>query len=106
MVDDERPPTARPPSPPPGGPRCVAAPPRPEGWTGKAWAAATGAALAGTTSGGDDILVFVDADVRLERPDVLDRLSAQVTAGADGLVSVQPWHRTGRPWSSSACSST
>jgi 4,4'-diaponeurosporenoate glycosyltransferase len=80
-----------------GGAEVVPAPPRPEGWTGKAWAAATGAALAGSSSGGDDVLVFLDADVRLERPDVLDQLSAQVTAAPDGLVSVQPWHRTGRP---------
>ena len=80
-----------------GGAEVVAAPPRPEGWTGKAWACATGAALAGATSGGEDVLVFLDADVRLERPDVLDRLAAEVTAAPDGLVSVQPWHRTGRP---------
>ena len=80
-----------------GGAEVVAAPPRPEGWTGKAWACATGAALAGTTSGGEDVLVFLDADVRLERPDVLDRLAAEVAAAPDGLISVQPWHRTGRP---------
>ena len=80
-----------------GGAEVVAAPPRPEGWTGKAWACATGAALAGTTSGGEGLLVFLDADVRLERPDVLDRLAAEVGATPDGLISVQPWHRTGRP---------
>ena len=79
------------------GAEVVAAPPRPEGWTGKAWACATGAALAASTSGGEDVLVFIDADVRLERPDVLDRLAAQVGAAPDGLISVQPWHRTSRP---------
>ena len=79
-----------------GGAEVVVAPPRPEGWTGKAWACATGAALAGATPG-EDILVFLDADVRLERPDVLDRLAAEVRATPDSLISVQPWHRTGRP---------
>jgi 4,4'-diaponeurosporenoate glycosyltransferase len=80
-----------------GGAEVVAAPPRPEGWTGKAWACASGAALARTSSGGEDVLVFLDADVRLERPDVLDRLAAEVRAAPDSLISVQPWHRTGRP---------
>jgi 4,4'-diaponeurosporenoate glycosyltransferase len=45
----------------------------------------------------DDLLVFVDADVRLERPDVLERLAEAVRCAPDGLVSVQPWHRTERP---------
>ena len=80
-----------------GGAEAAAVPPRPEGWTGKAWACATGAALAANTSGGEGVLVFIDADVRLERPDVLDRLAAEVAAAPDGLISVQPWHRTGRP---------
>ncbi len=43
------------------------------------------------------MLVFLDADVRLEGAEVLDRLASQVTAHPDALVSVQPWHRTGRP---------
>jgi len=81
-----------------GGAEVVTAPPRPDGWTGKAWACATGADLAaGTREPGDDVLVFLDADVRLERPDVLDRLSAEVGTAPGGLVSIQPWHRTGRP---------
>jgi 4,4'-diaponeurosporenoate glycosyltransferase len=80
-----------------GGAEVVAAPPRPEGWTGKAWACTTGAGRSAPPESGDDILVFLDADVRLEHPDVLDRLAAEVMAAPDGLVSIQPWHRTGRP---------
>ena len=80
-----------------GGAEVVAAPPRPDGWTGKAWACATGADLAAGSREAGDVLVFIDADVRLEHPDVLDRLSAEVGAAPDGLVSIQPWHRTGRP---------
>ena len=80
------------------GAEVVATSPRPEGWTGKAWACATGAGLAAANGGsGDDVLVFLDADVRLERPGVLDRLSAEVGAAPAGLISIQPWHRTGRP---------
>jgi 4,4'-diaponeurosporenoate glycosyltransferase len=66
--------------------------PRPEGWTGKAWACAAGAAATTTPA-----LVFLDADVRLERAGVLDRLASQVAAHPDELVSIQPWHRTVRP---------
>ena len=72
------------------GARVVAAPPLPDGWTGKAWACHTGASEA---TGG--LLVFLDADVTLA-PDTLDRLDAATTA--DCLVSVQPWHRTVRPF--------
>jgi 4,4'-diaponeurosporenoate glycosyltransferase len=69
--------------------------PRPEGWTGKAWACARGAdALAARAC---DVLVFLDADVRLDGHDVLDRLAAEVAAAPQALVSVQPWHRTVRP---------
>jgi 4,4'-diaponeurosporenoate glycosyltransferase len=81
------------------GAEVVAAPPRPDGWTGKAWACATGAARAAPnpSGSGDDVLVFLDADVRLEHSDVLDRLAAEVSTLPDGLVSIQPWHRTDRP---------
>ena len=77
------------------GVEVVAAPPRPEGWTGKAWACATGARRA--AEAGVDVLVFLDADVRMDRAGVLDRVVAEVEANPPSLVSVQPWHRTGRP---------
>ena len=70
------------------GVRVVPAPPRPAGWNGKQWACHTGAGI--TTA---PILCFVDADVELA-PDALSRLRAEVEARG-GLVSVQPWHRTG-----------
>jgi len=68
--------------------RVVSAPPRPSGWNGKQWACHTG--LGATTA---PLVCFVDADVELA-PDALARLAAEVDARG-GLVSVQPWHRTG-----------
>jgi 4,4'-diaponeurosporenoate glycosyltransferase len=70
------------------GVRVVPAPPRPPGWNGKQWACHVG--LGETTAG---LICFVDADVELA-PDALARLAAEVCARG-GLVSVQPWHRTG-----------
>jgi 4,4'-diaponeurosporenoate glycosyltransferase len=69
----------------------VPAPPLPPGWTGKPWACATGAA---TAKG--DVLVFLDADVRLD-DGALDRVLA-VRDERGGLVSVQPWHTPVRPY--------
>jgi len=63
----------------------VPAPPLPHGWTGKPWACATGAEVAT-----GDVLVFLDADVRLD-DGALDRLVAR-QAQQGGMVSVQPWH--------------
>jgi len=69
----------------------VPAPPLPPGWAGKPWACATGAEAA---SG--DVLVFLDADVRLD-DGALDRvLAARNERG--GLVSVQPWHTPERAY--------
>lgn len=70
------------------GVRVIAAPARPPGWNGKQWACHTGSRATTAT-----ILCFVDADVVLA-PDALGRLAAEVEARG-GLVSVQPWHRTG-----------
>lgn len=72
-----------------GGAAVVAAPALPGGWTGKAWACATGARVATT-----DTLVFLDADVTVE-PGGLDRVLASYD---DGLLSVQPLHVTVRPY--------
>lgn len=63
----------------------------PAGWTGKAWACHVGAAA---TTG--DLLLFLDADTRLDA-DALDGLLA-VHDGYPGLVSVQPFHAVVRPY--------
>jgi len=63
----------------------------PTGWTGKAYACHRGAASAQTP-----LLLFLDADVTL-RPGALDRLVG-AHAQRGGLISVQPYHRTRRPY--------
>jgi 4,4'-diaponeurosporenoate glycosyltransferase len=73
-----------------GGATVVAAPPLPDGWSGKAWACHTGAETARRST-----LVFLDADTRLA-PGGLDRLVAGLAA-VGGLYSVQPWHEVPRP---------
>jgi 4,4'-diaponeurosporenoate glycosyltransferase len=64
----------------------------PPGWAGKPHACARGADAAN-----GDLLVFLDADVRL-LPGSLSRLVAAHTAAGGGLVSVQPYHRVERPY--------
>ncbi len=73
------------------GARVVTPPALPPGWAGKPHACHTGAQHAR-----GDVLVFLDADVRLGAG-ALDALVGEVArAGAvDRLVSVQPWHRPG-----------
>lgn len=66
-------------------------PPLPKGWTGKNWAIKTG-----YTACSGDILVFLDADTEPEN-DLLRRLVGTVQK-LGGLVSVQPYHRTERPY--------
>lgn len=73
------------------GVRVVAAPPLPDGWTGKTWACATGAAAATHRR-----LVFLDADTVLE-PGGLDAIVGE-QARCGGLVSVQPYHRPVRAY--------
>ncbi|MEB3263482.1 MAG: glycosyltransferase family 2 protein [Synechococcus sp.] len=66
-------------------------PPLPQGWCGKTWALHQGSqACRG------ELLVFLDADTEPE-PAFLERLvAAQQSLG--GLVSVQPFHRTEKPY--------
>jgi glycosyltransferase involved in cell wall biosynthesis len=71
------------------GARVRRAPARPPGWVGKSWACWVGARLSA-----GDLLVFLDADVRLA-PDGLARLLAAY-GRRGGLVSVQPYHETPR----------
>ena len=68
------------------GATVVPSEPPPEGWLGKPWACQQGAARA---TGG--VLVFVDADFRVE-PGGLARLT-DTLASEPGIVSVTPYHR-------------
>ena len=70
------------------GATVLTAPALPTGWAGKPWACETGVAAAR-----GDLLLLVDADVRLA-PDAIARLVASAT---DGLLSVQPFHEVVRP---------
>jgi 4,4'-diaponeurosporenoate glycosyltransferase len=65
----------------------LASQPLPGGWTGKTWACWQGAQHASGT-----ILLFLDADVRLE-PDALACLLRSLQEQG-GLLSVQPYHET------------
>ena len=65
--------------------------PVPSGWTGKAWACWTGAQA--TTS---PTLVFLDADTEVA-PGGLERVLGE-HGRRSGLVSVQPFHVTRRPY--------
>jgi len=62
---------------------CIAE--KPDGWLGKSWACQTGANVAA-----GELLLFLDADVRL-RPDALSRIAAAYQANRQTL-SVQPFH--------------
>lgn len=73
------------------GVRVVAAPDLPDGWTGKSWACWTGAT---ETTG--RILVFLDADIWFEAGGFERVLTEQRRHG--GLLSVQPFHVTSRPY--------
>ncbi len=73
------------------GATVVACEPLPPGWTGKAWACWAGARA---TMG--RVLVFLDADTELD-PGGLERVLAEHRLRS-GLVSVQPFHRTERPY--------
>lgn len=60
---------------------------RPEGWIGKSWACQSGANAAG-----GELLLFLDADVRLGQDGIAGLLSAYKKDGC--TVSVQPYHKT------------
>jgi 4,4'-diaponeurosporenoate glycosyltransferase len=72
-----------------GGVTVVDGEPLPTGWTGKTWACWQGAAR---TAG--DVIVFLDADVRLG-PDAIAAVVAEQSRRG-GLLSVQPLHRPER----------
>lgn len=60
---------------------------KPDGWTGKSWACQNGADAAM-----GELLLFLDADVRLEPDGIRKLLSAYLQQGC--TISVQPYHRT------------
>lgn len=62
---------------------------KPEDWVGKSWACQKGADAART-----DLLLFLDADVRLGKNGIMRLLKAQADLGC--AISVQPYHRTRR----------
>lgn len=74
------------------GATVVEPPALPAGWAGKPHACHVGQAAAT-----NDVLVFLDADVRLSTG-ALDGLAAQVALHPAELVSVQPWHAVERPY--------
>jgi 4,4'-diaponeurosporenoate glycosyltransferase len=71
--------------------RVIEPPPLPQGWCGKTWALHNGVSL---STG--EVLVFLDADTE-PNPGFLERLLA-CHERLGGLVSVQPYHRTEKPY--------
>lgn len=71
------------------GARVIMAGPHPDGWVGKTWASQAGARIA---SG--ELLMFLDADVRLQ-PQALESIAA-LQQNRGGVVSVQPYHTVNR----------
>jgi 4,4'-diaponeurosporenoate glycosyltransferase len=69
------------------GAEVVTPPPPPDGWLGK-----PNACWHGAQETNEQILVFLDADVR-PGATLLDDLAAAVAADPTRLVSMQPWHR-------------
>ncbi|MHB8963884.1 MAG: glycosyltransferase family 2 protein [Saccharofermentanales bacterium] len=64
---------------------------KPDGWIGKSWACHNGA---GSVQG--DLILFLDADVRLH-PDALEELCCSYHTNG-GVISVQPYHRVRHPY--------
>jgi len=63
--------------------------PLPKGWVGKPWACYQGARLAK-----GDMLIFLDADTCLEKGGLKNIVDTYLET--DGIVSIQPYHKTGR----------
>jgi 4,4'-diaponeurosporenoate glycosyltransferase len=73
------------------GARVLPVGPKPPGWRGKTWPCFQAAEAAR-----GEALLFLDADVRLDAPDALERLLAALPEG--GLLSVEPFHAVARPY--------
>lgn len=72
----------------------IDAPELPPGWTGKSWACHVG--TQDQVHADHDVLVFLDADVRVA-PGAIDAAVARLDHDG-GLLSVQPFHTTERPY--------
>lgn len=88
------------------GVEVLSAPPLPDRWTGKSWACHSGASHLERTSTAavgepEPVLVFLDADVRLDRAALCRVVAERDRTG--GLISVQPWHETERPYEQLSC---
>ncbi len=68
------------------GASVVTSQPPPEGWIGKTWACYQGA-----LKSNGDVLVFLDADTRIEK-DGLKKIIGTYAAQS-GVISIQPYHR-------------
>lgn len=77
-----------------GGAELVPAPPPPSGWAGKPWACAVGVDAVRDSSPG--ILVFLDADTELGPDGLAAILGDHERNAPEGLLSIQPHHRTER----------
>lgn len=71
------------------GARVISLHNKPEGWTGKTWACQNGANFAK-----GELLLFLDADIRLGRNGILRLIKAYSESGR--TISVQPFHCTER----------
>ncbi|MEY4352421.1 MAG: hypothetical protein RLZZ609_662 [Cyanobacteriota bacterium] len=71
--------------------RVVQPPPLPADWCGKTWALHDG-----VQASSGELLLFLDADTE-PQPEFIERLLARHEA-LGGLVSVQPYHRTEKPY--------
>jgi len=71
--------------------RVVQPPPLPDDWCGKTWALHHG-----VQASSGELLLFLDADTE-PQPEFIERLRARHEA-LGGLVSVQPYHRTEKPY--------
>ncbi len=71
--------------------RVIQPPPLPAGWCGKTWALHHG-----VQASTGEVLMFLDADTE-PAPPFLERLLANLEQQG-GLVSVQPYHRTEKPY--------
>ena len=72
--------------------RVIVPPPLPEGWFGKSWACASGAAA---TTG--ELLLFIDADTALSRDLIVRLVNARATRSAD-LISIGGRQELGSFW--------
>ncbi|MGG4492279.1 glycosyltransferase [Metabacillus idriensis] len=77
------------------GARVIAAKELPPGWLGKSWACFTGAEQAK-----GEWLMFIDADAFFEQNGAAQSAAAFLKQGAEGVLSVHPYHITRKPYES------